>query len=371
MVQPTDDPPTHSSAGRTTPKPARRRFGGANPLLLAMLALVAPLAWLVATQTRYLSTLTAGLSSIQEYMDAPPRGDPARSVEPSGGAVESPTQRSTSVQWPLWHEMAEAERSAKLEEAFARAAPYGKLLGRHASKFHNVCRDGKEPLLFGKGGEHMVCGPPPDQNSAGGCRFFSFGIRDDPSWDKHMGEEWNCRGFAGDPSIVHPSKLHPAVTFHNVGLKMLRSNAEQRRDPSDEWILVTLPSLRKFLGWDYVDVVKIDCEGCEVSMARDILAEDPSFLDRVGQISIETHATRTWVNTTEELYYYALQFPLLEDAGFKLIWSSVFGCGKYEHDGCMPEMEGKMGMSCGNRPRNKVNKVPIGWSCHDWLWARV
>eukprot|EP00980_Cylindrotheca_fusiformis_P005367 scaffold1142_cov66-Cylindrotheca_fusiformis.AAC.3 len=263
--------------------------------------------------------------------------------------------------------MSNTEQDVALEKAFARAAPYGKMLGRSENKFHNQCRDGNKPLLFGKGGEHMVCGPKPTE----GCKFFSFGIRDDPSFDIHLGKTWNCRGFAGDPSITHPSKLSPAVTFHNVGLTMLRSNVEQRRDPKDEWILSSLPALRKFLKWDYLDIVKMDCEGCEVAMARDILAEDLTFLDHVGQISIETHATKTWVNSTEELYYYALMFPLLEDAGFKLIWSSVFGCGKWEHDGCRPEIEGKMGMSCGSRPRNKANKVPIGRSCHDWLWARL
>jgi len=105
------------------------------------------------------------------------------------------------------------------------------------------------------------------------------------------------------------------------------------------------------LGWDYLGIIKIYCEGCEVATARDILAEYPSLLDKVGQISIETHVTRTWVNSTEELYYYALMFPLLEDAGFKLIWSNMFGCRKWEYDGCRPEMEGKMGMSCGNHRR--------------------
>ena len=280
-------------------------------------------------------------------------------------SIISPSEKT--AEWKLWQEMSPSEQDTALEKVFARAAPYGKLLGRKNSKFHNTCQDGNKPILFGKGGEHMVCGPKPTE----GCRFFSFGIRDDPSFDIQLGESWNCRGFAGDPSITHPSKLSPAVTFHNVGLKMLRSNWESKKDPKDEWILASLPQLRQFLGWDYVDIVKIDCEGCEVAMARDILAEDPDFLQKIGQISIETHATRTWVNTTEELYYYALMFPLLEDAGFKLIWSSVFGCGKFEHDGCRPEIEGKMGMSCGSKPRNKENKVPIGRSCHDWLWARV
>lgn len=272
-----------------------------------------------------------------------------------------------SKKWRLWHEMNPSQQEEELEKVFARAAPYGTMLGK-GEKLHNPCNDGKKPLLFGKGGEHMVCGPQPEDKS---CKFFSFGIRDDPSWDKNLGESWNCRGFAGDPSITHPSKLHPAVTFHQIGLKMLRPNVEEKRDPTDEWILVTLPALRRFLGWDYIDIVKIDCEGCEIAMARDILLEDPTFLDNVGQISIETHATRTWVNSTEELYYYALMFPLLEEAGFKLVWSNIFGCGKWEHDGCRPEMMEKMNMSCGNRPRNVVNKVPIGWSCHDWLWVKV
>eukprot|EP00548_Thalassiothrix_antarctica_P001697 CAMPEP_0194138098 /NCGR_PEP_ID=MMETSP0152-20130528/7947_1 /TAXON_ID=1049557 /ORGANISM="Thalassiothrix antarctica, Strain L6-D1" /LENGTH=310 /DNA_ID=CAMNT_0038835431 /DNA_START=134 /DNA_END=1066 /DNA_ORIENTATION=- len=286
--------------------------------------------------------------------------------------------RSRQSKWKLWTEMSPSEQDVALEEVFARAKPYGTMLGKKvhwksevSQTFHQNCTDGKRPTMFGEGGEHMACGPKPDP-----CKFISFGIRDDPSFDIQFSESWNCRGFAGDPSITHPSKLSPAVTFHNIGLKLLRPNIEQKRDPADEWILASLPSIRQFLGWDYVDLIKIDCEGCEVAMARDILLEDPSFLNNIGQISIETHATKTWVNGTEELYYYALMFALLEDAGLKLIWSDKFGCGKYERDGCMPEMEKKMNMSCGyaeyrGKPELNKNKIPNGWSCHDWLWARV
>lgn len=289
----------------------------------------------------------------------------------------SSTSRSKHPKWKLWTEMSPLEQEDALEEAFRRAKPYGTMLGKrkHPRKppratYHNRCADGKRPILFGSGGEHMVCGPQPSTEN-NNCRYLSFGIRDDPSFDNAFAPAWNCRGFAGDPSIVHPSKLNPLVTFHNVGLTMLRPNVEQKKDPKDDWILASLPQVQKFVGWDYLNFVKIDCEGCEVSMARDILAEDPSFLDKVGQISIETHATRTWVNTKEELYYFALMFALLEDAGFKLIWSVKFGCGRHEHDGCMPEMMEKMDMSCGSIPRPPHNTVPFGWSCHDWLWARI
>jgi hypothetical protein len=33
------------------------------------------------------------------------------------------------------------------------------------------------------------------------------------------------------------------VMFHNVGLKMLRTNFEQQQNPEDEWILASLPAI--------------------------------------------------------------------------------------------------------------------------------
>jgi len=300
--------------------------------------------------------------------------DPIHTASSGAGMSKHPD-------WQLWHEMSPSHQEIALERAFARAKPYGTLLGKKRrmapvtqsfEKYHTNCSDGKRPTVYGAGGEHMVCGPIPSKEGED-CHFLSYGIRDDPSFDIQFSKATNCRGFAGDPSIVHPSKLSPTVTFHNVGLKLLRPNVEQKRDPEDDWILASLPQTRQYLGWDYLDFIKIDCEGCEIAMARDILAEDASFLDHVGQISIETHANRNWVDSKEELYYYALMFPLLEDAGFKLIWSSIFGCGRWETTGCMPEMMSEMDMSCGSRdPRGKPNsRVPVGWSCHDWLWAKV
>ena len=76
---------------------------------------------------------------------------------------------------------------------------------------------------------------------------------------------------------------------------------------------------------------------------RDKLREDPEHLFKIDQISIETHVTKTWMTTREHVYYFGLMFVLLEEAGFEIEWSSVFGCSKrHEIAGCMPEL-GKYG----------------------------
>ena len=72
-----------------------------------------------------------------------------------------------ATSWRMWHEMTPTEQEAQLERALARAAPYGAMLGQSQSKFHNNCPDGNRPVLFGKGGEHMVCGPQPTK-----CKSF-------------------------------------------------------------------------------------------------------------------------------------------------------------------------------------------------------
>ena len=158
---------------------------------------------------------------------------------------------------------------------------------------------------------HTLCGPPPGPP----CHFLSFGINDDPSWDIEVANRWGCRGFAGDPTVSLPSKIHPNVTFHNIGATVLQDNEERLNDKggAGEWWMTSFPRLRYFLGLERIDVLKIDCEGCEVAMSRDILREDPGFLFHVDQISIETHVTRTWMTSREHVYYFALMFPLLEE----------------------------------------------------------
>ena len=250
-----------------------------------------------------------------------------------------PLKHSLHSKWKLWDEMSTLEQKEAMKEAGSYIKKYGGLImkaGRNnKSVRHGTCDLDKN---IGSTG-HKLCLPNPIPDP---CTFISFGINDDPSYDRELATYWKCRGFAADPTVHHPSKLHDLVTFHNIGATILMNNEEREIDKggTEEWWFTSMPKLRAFLGLDRINVLKLDCEGCEVALSRDILREDPSFLQHVDQINLETHVTRTWINSTEHAYYFGLHFALLEEAGFDLEWSSVFGCSKrHEITGCVPEME--------------------------------
>ena len=55
--------------------------------------------------------------------------------------------------------------------------------------------------------------------------------------------------------------------------------------------------LKKFLRYDRIDVLKMDCAGCESALAQDILLEDPNFLHSVDQLAIAIDVSQQWLKT--------------------------------------------------------------------------
>lgn len=232
-----------------------------------------------------------------------------------------PVTKSLHPKYKLWTEMDTKEQEEAMQFVKKRMTKYAKLIapeGKPMFKWKNIKHGTCEfdPKIGSTG--HTLCGPKPETPY------------DDPSFDQEVANTWGCRGFASDPTVHHPSKLHENVTFHNIAATMLMANEERliNKGGNVEWWATSFPKLRYFLGLEKIDLLKIDCEGCEVALSRDMLREDPQFLHHVDQISIETHVTKTWLTTREHVYYFGLLLVLLEEAGFVMEWSSVFGCSK-------------------------------------------
>lgn len=253
----------------------------------------------------------------------------------------------------IWHLMSPSRQ----EEAWEEVTHYLKAIADILTKK----RDPEKCNLttFGtEGGTKYLCefSTPPSS-----CKFISFGISSDYSFDTDIARKKKCRGFAADPTVVHPSRLEtPLVTFHNIGAKMLHSNYQQSNSDTDWWI-TSVPSLRKFLNIQKINVLKMDCEGCEYALARDVVLEEgitSDFFHRVDQFSLEVHMSKVWVGDKETIYYLGLLYKLLDEAGLKLHHFFIDHCSPTDESvGCMPEF-----MTVGYPACPAV--------CHNYLFAK-
>ena len=207
--------------------------------------------------------------------------------------------------------------------------------------------------IFGaRYGDHALCDRRAVASTPHDCVFYSFGINDDYSFDVQLADAWQCAGVGLDPSITHPSMLHPNVSFYQVAARTLDARMPQ-------WHMVTtVPGLRSWLRHSYISVLKMDCEGCEYSVARDVLLEDPNFWSRVDQFAVEVHLARTWIKSDDHILHLGALILQLGYAGLELVHASVGGCAEADEAmGCHPLLP--QSMTCGP-----------GRMCQNYLFAR-
>ena len=129
------------------------------------------------------------------------------------------------------------------------------------------------------------------------CVVYSFGIRDNYSFDKEL-RTCDVHGF--DPSIygLRSKRLYESLpaTYHSYGLGGEDRLYGQGKVPfewpgidylrdtnSDPWQLYTIPTIMKKLGHSTIDILKVDVEGSEWASLPSILESDWS------QLLIELH----------------------------------------------------------------------------------
>lgn len=241
-------------------------------------------------------------------------------------------------------------RSAGGVPAHTRHADPGALLKAFARDINRAAGrgvDGTEDATlarctvkqFGAGwGEHALCDHPPRAP----CVFHSYGVSADYSFDAQVANEWGCSGVASDPSIDHPSHIHPRVTFHNFAARTLDAAADAGWQH-----VVTMPGLRRFLRHRRLSVLKVDCEGCEYAIAEDVLREDPRFFRHVDQVAIEIHLAQKWAATDKHVHNLGRLYGLATAAGLRVVHATVTGCAPTdEATGCHPAFVAA-GFACG------------------------
>lgn len=160
------------------------------------------------------------------------------------------------------------------------------------------------------------------------CRFLSFGVSYDWSFDTQMHNEYGCEGFALDPTVDLPVKLTPGVIF-------LKAGANTRLSISSKWSMFSPVELQKFVQQPLY-ILKMDCEGCEYVIARDVLQYDPNFFHNVYQFNVEVHTPRSFLNDSIDARGLGKLYHLLLKAGLQLVHNDGGRCGPIDQvKGCL------------------------------------
>lgn len=201
-----------------------------------------------------------------------------------------------------------------------------------------------------EGGIHELC---EIARPTGSCAFYSFGIEQNWSFDTDLRNKTGCLGYGFDPTVTHPSQLEEGILFFQLGAMSLDP-------PPKGWTVISVPSVRRWLRHDHIVVLKMDCEGCEYSIAVDVLREDPEFFKKVDQFAIEVHVPKAFMKSREEIKNLALLYKLLKEAGLVLSSGFLNPCmTHHEESGCPDELH-RAGYPC-----------QMWRKCQNFLFARV
>jgi hypothetical protein len=212
--------------------------------------------------------------------------------------------------------------------------------------YNRTSHTDRNTVQMGKGwGAHYLLNQKPNEP----CVFFSYGISHDWTFDSQLAMDWNCEGLLFDPTINHPPVMQPGnLKFARKGAPILGGNSFE---------VISPVKLRKELKYERVHVLKMDCEGCEYALIKDVAQEDLNFFDRIDQFSVEIHLSTKWIRSNEHINNLGLLYHVLFSAGFELIHKDITHCApEDEATGC-PDVLKSMGYPCHAH-------------CHNYLFAR-
>ncbi|KAJ8307707.1 hypothetical protein KUTeg_014738 [Tegillarca granosa] len=166
------------------------------------------------------------------------------------------------------------------------------------------------------------------------CLVYSFGIKDDFSFDDEMGKQYGCEVHSFDPSNgLKDHKRSEKVTFHSYGIS--NDNKDFVSGKGTRWKMKNLNSFKEFLGHSskQLDVLKMDVETWEWRILPEMIST--GSLQNVRQFLAEFHIAISPKEPSKEKYKMALYiFKDLYDLGFRIFWTHRnLWCKFTSHDG--------------------------------------
>eukprot|EP00804_Cyclotella_cryptica_P004644 CCRYP_006945-RA/>CCRYP_006945-RA protein AED:0.14 eAED:0.14 QI:0/-1/0/1/-1/1/1/0/340 len=208
------------------------------------------------------------------------------------------------------------------------------------------CGDGSEPMKLPQGKtweQHSFCtddlaaSSDKRQVQKEKCLVYSFGVHDSTEWEQKVAREFGCDVFAFDPTSDFESNVAPGVTFHKLGLQGVgvdvsktHSSLYSALDPAK---LRSLGDIRRMLGHEnrQVDVLRLDCEGCEWGVLKQLACSDDSRM--VDQLMVEMHFQKNLgIATDDDLLIAADAITCLEEKRWGLVSMEFSGCDPIDAD---------------------------------------
>jgi FkbM family methyltransferase len=161
----------------------------------------------------------------------------------------------------------------------------------------------------------------PSSEMSSSCVVYSFGIGGDFLYEDQMASQ-GCEVHAFDPTTdlreKHQSHSVPNVHFHFLGLTG-KNATTQKMDTFygsvDQSVLKDLSTIMTELNHTHLDVLKIDCEGCEWDVFSSFSKED--LATKVKLLNLEIHFSS--LHRIPALQTYLTLFDIILDS-FKIFY---------------------------------------------------
>ncbi|XP_076456401.1 putative methyltransferase-like protein 24 [Babylonia areolata] len=164
------------------------------------------------------------------------------------------------------------------------------------------------------------------------CVVYSFGIRNDFSFDDDIAKLYGCKVYSFDPSMnANTHRRSDNAWYYKIGIGGSKQQIPDKTGTRAQWDIKTLSEIKTMLHHDNVtlDVLKIDVEASEWPALEDAIATGE--INRVRQLLIEVHFYQ------REFRKGLTIFQKMEAAGFRRFRTHLHpGTGRYRNSDVFP-----------------------------------